>query len=259
METNKTLKKVTTKINDVITVETYDTMGNLIQKSRCSEKFENIHFVENWEYNEKNKEIHYISENLPYCKREEWYEYDENDRLVKVKSSEYPEGEMFLKYDEKGNIIEIYSMNDMGNTLTIRKKYNDLNEEIYCEYFNEPYMDFDKKAVSTVETIYTHHKNGKIARKIKLCKTRDNNEFSQMKEYDENGNCIHFAGVLTEEFFEYDEHNLITKQTTISNKISSSPNKTTKMYKNTYDADGDIIKVEFPDGKTKSLEYYDFE
>ncbi len=38
METKKTLKKVTTKNDSSIVVENYDTMGNLIQKSKQYKK-----------------------------------------------------------------------------------------------------------------------------------------------------------------------------------------------------------------------------
>ena len=248
METKKFLTKVTTKIDKLVIVEKYDTMGNLIQNIRYSENFKIPIFVENWEYNEKNKEIHYISEELHCWKNERWYEYDENDRLVKIRSSEYPEGETFYEYDEKGNIIKMVIMDDMGKETIINKRYNDLNEEIYHRYVD------DHISVS-VESVYTHYGNGKISREIRFVKSKGLGDYYTIKEYDENGNCIHCTGVLTEEFFEYDEHNHITKLTTI-NKDSSFPNKTIETYKNTYDTDGDIIKIEYSDGRIKTFEYY---
>mgnify|MGYP004630315895 CR=1 FL=1 len=143
---------------------------------------------------------------------------------------------------------------------TIHKKYNDLNEEIYCEYVRESHVDFDINSILTIENSYTHHKNGKIAREIKFIKLEGMDDYYTIKDYDEKGNCIHFVGEPSEEFFEYDEHNHVIKEIVTNNKSSLYSNTTdTNVFKNTYDNDGDITKVEYPDGKLEIFEYYDFE
>lgn len=193
---------------------TYDKNGNRIKYPVMSGSSDPKSYVSYYciaEYDEKGNVLKcYKEEKDGSLTLKDWYEYDEQGRVIKEKQNHYMYV-MGYEYDDAGNKVKISEYTDDGELL--RESFYNEKEQILYSWTYDSALGMKK--------LTKYNENEKIEKVEEIY--ADGNSFSTVYEYNKKGreikNMTYFNGELESYICkEYGDNDRVTKETCYNKK-----------------------------------------